>query len=78
MLDCARGELERSGACRREIPAAGFPKCRSCPLFDPEWASECERYYRRPIVDLPLGMVWQDLIVPDVVPPEWLEEPPPG
>jgi hypothetical protein len=35
MLDCARGELEWTGACRRAIPAAGLPKCRSCPLFDP-------------------------------------------
>ncbi len=78
MLDCARGELERSGSCRRAIPATGFPKCRSCPLFDPDWASESEATYRHPMLEIVLGIGDDpDPVVPDTVPEEWLNEPPP-
>ena len=78
MLDCARGELERTGACRRVIPATGFPKCRSCPLFDPEWAYESEGAYRPPMLQIALGADDDpEPVVPDTIPEEWLREPPP-
>jgi hypothetical protein len=78
MLDCARGELERTGSCRRAIPAAGFPKCRSCPLFDAEWAYESEVTYRRPMLEIAFGVGdYRDPVVPDTIPEEWLREPPP-
>ncbi len=78
MLDCARGELERTGSCRRAIPATGFPKCRSCPLFDPEWACESEGMYRRPMLEIALDVGGDpDPVVPDTIPEEWLREPPP-
>jgi hypothetical protein len=79
MLDCARGELEETGSCRRAIPASGFPKCRSCPLFDPEWAYESEGPSRSPMFGIALGVVDDDpeLVVPDTILEEWLREPPP-
>jgi hypothetical protein len=78
MLDCARGELERTGSCRRAIPATGFPKCRSCPLFDPEWASESEGSYRPPMFEITLDLDDDpEPVVPDTIPEEWLREPPP-
>ena len=78
MLDCARGELERTGSCRRAIPPTGFPKCRSCPLFDPEWAYESEGMCRRPLLEIALGGGDDpDPVVPDTIPEEWLREPPP-
>ncbi len=78
MLDCARGELERRGSCRRAIPATGFAKCRSCPLFDPEWAYESEGTYRPPMLEIALGAGDDpEPVVPDTIPEEWLGEPPP-
>jgi len=77
MLDCARGELERSGSCRRVIPARGFPKCRSCPLFDPEWAYESDGTYRHPLLRIALAVAGDpEAAVPDTIPEEWLAEPP--
>ena len=77
MLDCARGELAETGSCRRAIPATGFPKCRSCPLFDPEWAYESEGTYRGPMFETDLGAGDDpDPVVPDTIPEEWLREPP--
>ncbi|SRR6266700_8103514 len=77
MLDCARGELEESGSCRRAIPPTGFPKCRSCPLFDPEWASESEGLDFTPMLEISLGGGAAPEPVPDTIPEEWLGEPPP-
>jgi hypothetical protein len=56
MLQCAIAELERSGSCRRAIPAAGFPKCRVCRLYDREWAYGSEATYRRPLLGLGPGV----------------------
>ena len=73
-----RGELERTGSCRRAIPATRFPKCRSCPLFDPEWAYESEGMSRRPMLEIALGVGDDpDPVVPDTIPEEWLRDPPP-
>jgi hypothetical protein len=78
MLECARGELEQTGSCRRVIPSTGFPKCRSCPLFDPEWASESEGLDFTPMLEIFLGGGDEpEPMVPDTIPEEWLGEPPP-
>jgi len=77
MLDCARGELERTGSCRRAIPPTGFPKCRSCPLFDPEWASESEGMDTLPMLGIAFGGGDDPEPVPDTIPEEWLRDPPP-
>jgi hypothetical protein len=79
MLGCARGELEWTGACRRAIPPAGLPKCRSCPLFDPEWAHESQTTDRRPLFEIALGIGEDpEPVVPDTIPEEWLRDPPSG
>jgi hypothetical protein len=78
MLDCARGELEESGSCRRAIPPTGFPKCRSCPLFDPEWAAESEGTDFTPMFEIAFGGGGEpEPVVPVTIPEEWLGEPPP-
>jgi hypothetical protein len=73
MLWCARDWLERQGRCAAWFPSADPPpKCRLCPLYDPEWALEA---WGR----LVLHMVVIDgvLVVPEIldyVPKDWSAE----
>jgi hypothetical protein len=73
MLWCAREWLRASGACReRFFPlAAGWPKCRTCPLYDAEWAAESGVMPRVAIWFDPETETW--LEVPDHLPEEWEE-----
>jgi hypothetical protein len=72
MLSCAREWLRTAGRCLdRFIPPGGAPKCHSCPLYDPAWASEAAG---RPTGGLVfLGgddqAIWLD--VPDYPPEDW-------
>jgi hypothetical protein len=73
MLWCAREWLRATGACRESffpLPT-GWPKCRSCPLYDAEWATESGATPRWGVpLDPETGYV---LEVPDHLPEEWEE-----
>jgi hypothetical protein len=66
MLHCAKEWLRRSGRCAERFPSGPHAKCRSCALYDPEWAPES---FVRP--GWMLGEVPLDINVPDHVPEEW-------
>lgn len=74
MLHCARGWLHREGRCRAIFAAGVPPKCRVCPLYEPEWALES---LPRPSP----SSLWDEaglleVVIPDGVPPEWEKDPP--
>ena len=66
--------LRREGRCRAVFRAALPAKCRGCPLLDPEWALEsCPSPPAFALGDDALPF---QVVIPDVVPPEWYSEPP--
>src|SRR6266702_3166878 len=40
MLNCSKEWAKTEGACRASFGTRRPPKCRICPLYDPEWALE--------------------------------------
>jgi len=66
MLFCAREWLRRSGRCAERFPNGPHPKCRGCPLYDPEWAPESFVRTAWTLGEAPL-----EVRVPDHVPEEW-------
>jgi len=69
MLFCAREWIRRSGRCSQRFHSGPYPKCQSCALYDPEWATES---YVRPT--WMLGEEPLDARVPDHVPEEWMKD----
>ena len=67
MLHCARERLRRTGRCAERFHGGPHPKCRGCPLYDPEWAPES---FTRPTWTI--GLEPLDVVVPDHVPEEWI------
>jgi hypothetical protein len=74
MLWCSREWLRAGGACReRFFPlATGWPKCRACPIFDPQWAAESGVTPGLGVFFDPASGAW--LEIPDHLPKEWEED----
>ena len=74
MLTCAGDWLATHGKCQALFPFGSHQaKCRSCALYDPEWALEA---WGR--IDPSWALVDGKLIAPEVpafVPPEWSDPP---
>ena len=68
MLTCSREWLGRQGRCRAPFPAGAPPKCRICPLYEPEWALESWVRPEWGPTERDLGTIWA---VPDHVPEDW-------
>ena len=68
MLTCSREWLGRQGRCRAPFPAGAPPKCRICPLYEPEWALESWVRPEWDPTERDLGTIWA---VPDHVPEDW-------
>jgi len=66
MLHCAREWLRRSSRCQERFPSGPHPKCRECPLYDPEWALES---FTRPSFGGEEPFLY--VAVPDHVPEDW-------
>ncbi len=66
MLQCGRGWAQAEGTCRQIFGGRPFPRCRCCPLYDPEWALES---VTRP--SWAYGQEPTGLSVPDHVPEDW-------
>ncbi|HEX9236612.1 MAG TPA: hypothetical protein VF972_10080 [Actinomycetota bacterium] len=65
MLTCSKEWAMAGGACRASFGSRRPPKCRICPLYDPEWALEA------PLRATPLMWGEDTDLVPDHVPEEW-------
>ena len=67
MLWCAGEWLVKKGRCGAAFHSGPWAKCRSCPLYDPEWALES---WVEPTWSLAMGEEGP-IVVPDHLPEDW-------